>query len=168
MHRFFSSYATRSNLLLLVALTILNNVSLVWFFRDFPDPILDTFLFYTDEEAYAIIENYGAEYRNMYIRGTLLLDFVYPVVYCLMLAFGIFRLSKHAGWASFPLWILPVDYLENGTLIFLLSQYPEEYRLIASAVGFVTCTKWTMVMASVLFILRALWVRYIMKRPNYP
>ncbi|MCC5938397.1 MAG: hypothetical protein JJU34_14055 [Lunatimonas sp.] len=166
MKKIVSRYATPANLVLLVILVVVNNLALIWFFRNFPEPILDTYLFYTAEEAYAIIEAYGAYYRAMYIRGTLLLDFMYPVWYTLMLSFGIYRASGQAGWALFPLWILPLDYVENGTLIYLLTQYPTEHLFLASAVGFITCAKWAMVLTSVLFILRALLMRYIIKKPK--
>ncbi|WP_209330879.1 hypothetical protein [Lunatimonas salinarum] len=165
MKKFVSRYATPTLLILSLVLVVANNLALLWFFRNFPEPILDTYLFYTADEAYAIFEQYGTYYRAMYIRGTLLLDFLYPVFYCLMLSFAIFRVSRHMGWALFPLWILPVDYLENATLIYLLIAYPTEYRWLATGVGFVTCAKWAMVMTSILFIVRALWMRYILKRP---
>jgi hypothetical protein len=153
-------YATKRNIVLLLLLTVLFNISLGLYFIDFHAPILDTVPYYSAEFAYEAIGMYGEAYKQTYITGTLLLDFVYPIVYCLMLAFALIRLQKSVAIASFPLFILPVDYLENTLLIFLVSEHPETYLFLAGLAGIITLTKWSMVAISVSVIIFYLVLRF--------
>lgn len=153
MNSLFQKYATKRNLIALAILTVTCNVLLLLYFGDFEESPLDTYVYYTASEAYKAIDNYGVYNRGRYIRGTILLDFIYPIIYSLMLSFSLFRLKVRAGLAILPLWIIPMDYLENVTIIFLLSQFPQRYVVLASIAGVVTSMKWLMVVMTLLSII---------------
>lgn len=153
MNSLFQKYATRRNFIVLVILVLACNVSLALFFGDFEESPLDTYLYYTADRAYEAIDNYGVHGRERYIRGTILLDFIYPIIYSLMLSFALFRLRVRAGLAILPLWIILMDYLENAAVIFLLSQYPQRHILLASIAGVFTLIKWLMVIVALLSII---------------
>nr|MBI1232252.1 hypothetical protein [Cytophagales bacterium] len=164
MTSLMQKYATKRNLVLLIILTVLSNISLGLYFIDFHAPILDTVPYYSAEYAYEAIGAYGEAYKKTYIRGTLLLDFIYPIIYCLMLAFALCRVQKSVSLAFFPFLILPVDYLENILLIFLVSEHPETYLFLAGFAGLVTLTKWSMVLISLSVIIFFLVLRFFKGR----
>lgn len=164
MKSLFEQYATKRNLSLVLILAVLFNVLLLLYFRNFDVPILDTYMFYTSDEAYEAIGDYGSYKRQRYIIGTLMLDFIYPIFYCLMLAFGLFRLQGSVKLAIFPLFILPVDYLENLSIIFLLRKFPVRYDGVAEMAGIFTLTKWLMVLVSLIGIIALILFRVFKKR----
>ncbi|WP_158861563.1 hypothetical protein [Lunatibacter salilacus] len=164
MNSLFQKYATRRNLSVLLILTVLFNVLFLLYFGDFEEPILDTYTYYSAGEAYEAIESYGEYDRQKYIRGTLMLDFIYPIIYCLMLAFAIYRLNGSGKIAAVPLWIIPVDYLENSLIIFLISKFPIRYEVLAGIAGIFTLTKWVMVVICLLGILVLFFSRVIIKK----
>lgn len=157
----FQKLATKRNLILLFILTVLCNVSLALYFGNFNEPILDTYLYYSADEAYEAISNFGDYFRQRYIWGTILLDFIYPVIYCLLLSISLFRLKANAKFGILPMWIIPVDYLENVTIIFLLSQFPKKHEVLASMAGVFTSVKWLMVFACLLSIIILFLYRYL-------
>lgn len=159
MRSLFQIYATRSNLFILLILVVLCNVLLLLYFGDFEEPILDTYIYYSGAEAYDAIGSYGEYDRQRYIKGTLMLDFIYPIFYCFMLAFAAFRIQGSVRLAMIPLWILPIDYLENSLIIFLVSRFPIRYDILASMAGILTLTKWAMVVICLLGILALFFSR---------
>ena len=167
MRTLLEKYATRRNLFILLILVILCNVSLLVYYWDFDEPILDTYIYYSTGEAYKAIENYGEYDRQRYIRGTLMLDFVYPIIYCLMLAFAIFRLNESIRVSIAPLCILPIDYLENVLIIFMISKFPTRYDVAASVAGIMTLTKWTLVAMCLLGILVLFFARIFSKKSKF-
>ncbi|HSI76492.1 MAG TPA: hypothetical protein VK957_11365 [Lunatimonas sp.] len=159
MKSLFQKYATRRNLLILLILVVIFNGLFLLYFGKFKEPILDTYIYYSAVDAYEAIESYGENDRQRYIKGTLILDFVYPIIYCLMLAFAIFRLQGSIRLAMVPLWILPIDYFENSLIILLISKFPIRYEVLAGIAGIFTLTKWVMVVLCLLGILMLFFSR---------
>ena len=165
MKSLFQQYATKKNLIVLLILTVLCNISLALYFGSFEKPILDTHIYYTATEAYEVIGSYEAYHRQRYVFGTLLLDFIYPVIYCLMLSVALYRIVHKVELALLPLLILPIDYLENISLILMVSKLPERNEMLASIVGVFTLIKWLMVIGTLLgIIVLLLYKRFKSKR----
>lgn len=160
----FQQFATKRNLVVLFLLTVLCNVLMALYFGDLTEQVLDTYLYYSASEAYEAMEKYGDYKRQRYIQGTILLDFIYPVIYCLLLSFSLFRLKVNARRAILPWWILLVDYLENGIIIFLLSRFPVRYEGLAGIAGVVTLIKWLMVIASILSLIILFFVGFYRRK----
>lgn len=120
--------------------------------------MLDTRLSYSPAEAYQALEAYGPTGRAQYVRTTALLDFVFPVIYGLLLgllaARGLARAfpgKPRMGWlALLPLAALLFDWLENGSVLALLLTYPQRLDGLAAAAGVFTLLKWITFVLSVL------------------
>jgi len=112
--------------------------------------MLDTRLSYSPAAAYQALEVYGPAGRAQYARTTTLLDFIFPVVYTLLLSLlaarGLARAFPSAprmGWLALqPLAALLFDWLENGCVLALLLSYPRQLDGLAAAAGVFTLLKW--------------------------
>jgi len=122
--------------------------------------IPDTSLHYTANDFYALMGKYSQEEIGIYVRGILLLDFIYPLFYSLFFALFIFRLSHKTLLSLLPFGVLIFDYLENLSVLTLIMLMPSRYNILATFAGYFTLTKW--VLASLcLIIVLALIVRYL-------
>lgn len=112
--------------------------------------MLDTRLSYSPAKAYQALEAYGPAGRAQYVRTTALLDFLFPVVYGLLLSLlaarGLacaFPGAPRVGWlALLPFAALLFDWLENGCILALLLSYPRQLDGLAGAAGAFTLLKW--------------------------
>ncbi len=139
-----SRYATLKHLALLFALLIIINMLFALFFADLEHGVPDTHIHYTAEEFYTLMEGYTSEERVVYIRGLLLLDFLYPIIYSLFLSLLIFRLSHRTTISLLPFGVLMFDFFENITLLILVVHIPERFPVTASIAGYFTLIKWSL------------------------
>ena len=153
MKNFFRKQATLRNIFLLGVLTILFNIAMGYAFGSIEGEILDVQLFYSSEQAYQHISAYNEGERALYIKTTLLLDYLYPWIYSLFLGLILFRISGKHKLSILPFFILLLDYAENTAIIILLSRYPLRLELLASAAGMLTLGKWLMVLFCIVLIL---------------
>lgn len=145
MENFIRKYAVLKNMVLLGVLVILFNIIMGYAFGRIEVDILDVQVYYSSEEAYNFISAYGEEGRARYINTTLLLDYIYPWFYSLLLSFIVFRLSGKYKLSLLPFAILTLDYAENTFVVILLASYPARLASLAAAAGIFTFTKWLMV-----------------------
>ena len=89
-------FAGLRNLLLLFALIVVFNFLLFPLFMHKGQDVipLDLFFYYDPEKAYEMILLYGETGRDSYLKGILLLDYIYPVVYVLFLGLAIYMLYR--------------------------------------------------------------------------
>lgn len=153
MRHIFNNYSSNRNIILLAILVMFFNIGLTLYFSDINNKLLDIKFFYSASEAYEIISSYGPEGRSTYIKGLLLLDYLYPIAYSLLFSFIIYRLSNKYLISLVPFLILIFDYIENSGIIYLLLTYPKENTLIATIAGFSTAIKWIFVIISILIII---------------
>ena len=125
-------------------------------------PPLDLLFWYNHDTLYQMMTNYGEAARNKYIIGLLTVDIVYPIFYGTLLAMIMALIIKKLP-ITFPKKIIFIPYIvvvfdliENSGLVFLLSTYPTRHNVIADIVGFVTATKWSVFVITVMFIIYAI------------
>ncbi len=156
-------YARPEILVLLLAIVLIVNFLLFPIMMPAGEGVkpLDIMFAYSPAEAYEMIAAYGEEARQSYIRGLLLIDFAYPVVYTLLLGFGIYMLWHSPRLSLQPLLIMAADYLENAGILIMLSAWPERITELAFATSIFTTLKWSLVALSVILIFSGLARRFI-------
>ncbi len=165
MKRFLEKYSGLKSLIILFAMIMVFNLLLFPLFMpaDGDTKPLDIMFAYSPEDAYEMIKGIEDEGRQNYLKGLLLVDYIYPVIYSLFLGFSIFLLYKNTLLSISPLLILLSDYLENTGIIIMLSLYPSEIRSIAMTTSFFTSLKWTLVLIVILVIITGLIRRAVKK-----
>ncbi len=153
MKKLIQHNAGNKNILILAILVILFNIAMGFAFGRIEGEILDTRIYYTPDEAYKSISGYGDEGRSLYVQTTLLLDYLYPWIYSLLLSIVLFRLSGKHRISLLPFFILVLDYAENTAILIMLTRYPARFDLLASTAGIATFSKWLMVIIIFLMIL---------------
>jgi hypothetical protein len=112
-------------------------------------PILDLQASFSSAETYARLEGFGEHGRQMYMRTMLTIDTIFPLS-----AFAfLFLFARHATRRlETPHWItvmlpllsiayLTLDFLENTTVLVLLTTYPDRWDFLAANIGFLTVGK---------------------------
>ncbi len=152
---FFRQYARPEILILLFSIVVIVNFLLFPLLMPAGEGLrpLDIMFAYSPSEAYEMIASYGEETRKNYIRGLLFIDFAYPVIYSLLLGFGIYLSWRNPRLSLQPLVIMAADYLENTGIIIMLSAWPEQITALAIATSIFTTLKWLMVALSVIIII---------------
>lgn len=135
-------HSTKRNILSLLVLIIIFNIALGKVLGGIEPEIFDTKLYYTASEVKYIISNYSDEEKSTYIKGILSLDYIYPLVYSLFFSLLIFKFSKSVKPSLIPFIIVFFDYLENSSILIMLTFHPQEFPYIAVAAGFFTLFKW--------------------------
>jgi hypothetical protein len=123
--------------------------------------MLDTRFSYTPGEAYAVIEQYGAQGRVAMILISLIADSVFPFVSTFTLAVALTLTFRRAFPAEslmqrlrlFPFGALVFDFLENFSLVALMLLYPSKYYGLARLANTFTSTKWILVGLSGILVL---------------
>ncbi len=153
MQNFIRKLTTTRSIIILILVTLMFNLAFAWYSSGIATSIPDTQIFYTAEGLYEIFTSLGEAGRSAYLTVTLLLDYLYPVAYTLLLVALIYRLSAGKKQLSLlPLAIFILDYLENTTIILLLLHYPGELPWLATMAGFFTLFKWIMVIVCVAIV----------------
>lgn len=162
LYAHFKKHATIKNIILFFVLSLLMNLLFAKFHGVLEFGVPDTHLHYTAKYFYALMEKYTQKEIGIYIRGILLLDFIYPILYSLFLALFIFRLSHKTHLILLPFGILIFDYLENLSVLTLIILMPSRYMNLATFAGYFTLAKW--ILASLcLIIVFVYMVSYFVK-----
>ncbi len=133
--------------------------------------IPDIKYYYSAEEVYQIIANYTPAERRNYALSSMTVDVLYPLVYSLFLtALSIFligklNIRKHLTirLAYISMGAAAFDLLENGSLTVMMLNYPVRFNILADVAGYFTAAKWTLVIASLAFIIY-LSIRLLLKK----
>ena len=127
---------SRSRWAALIAAAIGLEIALV-VLPPFPD-ILDARLFYTADQAFALLDRLGPNGRASYVRHQLV-DLLFIATYT-CLARGV------SGWLRGRRWTALVpgafDVLETTGILGLLAMHPSRPVLLAGAIGLCTTLKW--------------------------
>jgi hypothetical protein len=128
--------------------------------------LLDGRLFYAREEVYPTLDKLGPDGRKLYFLNEVTLDLVFPVVYTLLLSQGILYFRKKAGsqwegWrylALLPFFVMACDYTENGTIVTMISLFPDASPVLAQVASLATTTKWVLAGCSIAALVAAMLV----------
>ena len=129
LYTYFKRFATAKNIILFFILSLLVNLQFARYHGVLEFGIPDTHLHYTADDFYALMEKYTQKEIDIYIKGILLLDFIYPIFYSLFLALFIFRLSHKTHLSLLPFGVLIFDYLEN--LSVLTARFKSQMQLLS-------------------------------------
>lgn len=111
------------------------------------DPI-DLTMGFNPARTLAMIADYGPNARAYYARVELTVDVAYPIVYALLFAVILTLLFrgkayKPFGWVTLlPFVSLLFDYLENATIVGLLTSYPQQSYGLAVLCEIFKLGKW--------------------------
>lgn len=152
MEKYFKRFAKTHFIVLFIILFLATNIGFTLIFEPLEAKALDITFFYTSEKAYEIIESYGQTGREIYIQGTLLLDFIYPIIYSILLSLLLYKASGNHITSLLPFSILILDYFENITLLTIIYNYPARMDSLATTAGIITTLKWVIVAITILVI----------------
>ncbi|WP_136666486.1 hypothetical protein [Flavobacterium sp. H122] len=132
---------------------------------------------YTYQEAIELLNNLGAEGRNIYLYRQIPLDLIYPglfgISFCLILAFFLNKLNL-LNTKLIYLTILPLisggfDYLENFSIIAMLRSFPEVSQnlvIFASNFTIIKSILTTLYFLVLIFVLLKLGYKKILHKSN--
>ncbi|MGJ7911694.1 hypothetical protein [Neobacillus sp. LXY-1] len=125
--------------------------------------ILDMKFYFTNNEAYQLLDTIQPDGRRIYLHFLLFFDMIFPFLYSLSLAVvskviyhKVFQSNSHELWTLIPFVAGIFDYMENLTIMTLLKYYPRHLDFLASLAGYLTAGKWIFSVVSLLNILLAL------------
>jgi hypothetical protein len=116
-----------------------------------------------------MVADYGPEARAYYARTELTTDLIYPIVYSFLLAVILTMLFRNKpykpfGWVTLlPFVSLIFDYLENATIVTMLTSYPAQSPTLAVLCEVAKLLKWLSFGLVVIFVLYGLF-RLIMSK----
>jgi hypothetical protein len=159
-------WATRRNVLLLVALQLIMNAALLPLSAARLSILsggvgpLDSRFGYTAAQAYAALNAYGPAGREFDLRSEVTLNLVYPIIYSLFFSLATLYFLQRAAparaalarLALLPFAALVADYLENAGLALLLVTFPAQLPAVAAATGLLTTAKWILQGASLVLL----------------
>jgi hypothetical protein len=124
-------------------------------------PILDLLMTYKPDTVKTIIAQYTGAAKEAAIKGHLITDSIYPIVYfflfgiALSLVFYKWKINPWFKWINIvPLIIILFDYLENYLIIKMLNSYPLDMELLPHFCSLFTVLKWVFVgITSVILLL---------------
>ncbi len=130
--------------------------------------LLDMTTFYSAEQAYEIIGQYGTEGRDYY-NYIQIIDFFFPVVYALFFALLITYLLQRRNWLETPwrrLALIPLvagfcDWLENAGIFIMLRRYPVSFDIAAQMTNIFCVLKFALIGLSMLVVLVLLGMSFI-------
>ncbi len=137
--------------------------------------LLDVMPFYTAQEAYSMLGQYGMKGRELYLKF-LAADFMFIPVYSFGFSFLFTRSVKakfgendHWLWLNLlPFAIGTFDCLENFSILSMLLMYPESNWALATFSGFATLCKTVLTLVSLLclgYLGVSLIIRRIVNQP---
>ena len=160
----FSKNASGRNILILMAGIILLNATL---FSNMSASMaegtrpIDLMFFYTPDQVYAMVDAYGPDLRPVYARFELTADILYPILYTLFFCLTISWLFERGfdhGSAIQRLNLLPLgaglfDFLENFSIVAMLTLHPAQPAAVAWAATLFTMAKWLFALAALVLVL---------------
>jgi hypothetical protein len=113
---------------------------------------------FSSRELYSRISSFPAPGIQLYMRFTYTIDIVFPLtLFAFLFLLGRFVTQQFLNYRTFVrlLHILPIiwfgtDLVENSIVYYLLNEFPTRHNLLANALGYVTLTKFTFLLLSVL------------------
>jgi hypothetical protein len=121
-------------------------------------PIFDKKPSYTADEVYLRIASFPDGGRNQYKQFTYTIDVLFPLTFfiflLLLIRFSINRANTtgalRIAFTTLPILWLCSDFVENSAIFHLLDDYPDRNPLMAGTLGYITITKFSLLLLSIL------------------
>lgn len=122
--------------------------------------LLDTLFFYSSQEAFTALTNYGEEGRELYL-GFLTADFIFIIFYSFAFAFLMTIVVRavcgnNSHWLKLnvlPLSIGFFDCIENISILGMLKIYPLNSTVLGTVSGSITLCKWILTIVTISFLI---------------
>ncbi len=169
IHRLYSSLASLRSALIWTLLAAILSISLIQIMRAVPPSapsIVNLQLAFTQRRMEAVLDAWGVQGRQAYLRS-LVLDFFYPIAYACVIAAWIAFLTNISGRRPAPsvllLFSLPfiaagLDYVENLLHLWMLAVTHQLSPLLIFLASLSAAIKWSLAGIS-LFSLPVLLIR---------
>jgi hypothetical protein len=115
-------------------------------------PILDLQMTYNPDRVKSIITQYTGAAKKAAIKGHLITDTIYPIVYFFLFGIALssvfykWKINPWFKWINIvPLIIILFDYLENYLIIKMFNYYPLDMGLMPHFCSLFTVLKWVFV-----------------------
>jgi hypothetical protein len=130
--------------------------------------LLDMTTFYSAEQAYEMVGQYGPDGRDYY-NYIQIVDFFFPAAYALFFALLITYLLQWRNWLETPwrqLALIPLvaglcDWLENAGIFIMLRRYPAPFDIVAQMTNIFCVLKFALIGSSMLVVLVLLGISFI-------
>lgn len=111
---------------------------------------LDLKFSYSADTAYEMIEAYGQQGRDRYVRTAVTVDLAYPIVYTLLLMVWISLSLREAAISPVRTCIAVMvpgvtfllDLIENAGIVIMLRAFPQRHETLANMTSLATSAKW--------------------------
>ena len=129
--------------------------------------LLDMTTFYSAEQAYEMMGQYGPDGRDYY-NYIQIIDFFFPVAYALFFALLITYLLQRRNWLETRwrwLTLIPLvagfcDWLENTGIFIMLRRYPASFDIVAQMTNIFCVLKFGLIGLSMLVVLGLLGMSF--------
>ena len=130
--------------------------------------LLDMTTFYSAEQAYEMVGQYGPDGRDYY-NYIQIVDFFFPAAYAFFFALLITYLLQRRNWLETPwrrLALMPLvaglcDWLENAGIFIMLRRYPASFDIVAQMTNIFCVLKFALIGLSMLVALFLLGISFI-------
>ena len=127
--------------------------------------ILDVYFHYTPQQAFDLLHRYG-EVARKWIIALMAIDFIYPVIYALLL-YHVFRYFGAAKILTYLPWLIAgFDYLENVLELRMLLGFPKAVLSTAKIAAWVTSFKWSLVILTLFLLFMVAIRKFILALKN--
>lgn len=137
------------NILFAMAVIVAINLLFPVVFKGLEGRIPDTRIWYNSEKVYGILESFSQNEKKQYTKGILLLDYIYPLAYALLLIMLLKRVKSANIFLLFPMAAAIFDFLENTSILIMVKQLPAKLSLLGNLSGYFTLAKWASVAVAV-------------------
>jgi len=129
--------------------------------------VIDLEFFYTPEKAKAMLDTYGLEGIRLYLVAQWTVDFIFPMIGCLLFATAlIYTGARRWFWLAFLM--MATDWVENIFVTIMLVQHPDFHPLAAVLGCVFTVCKWSLIVLMTILILFNGWKRLLLRNRQTP
>ena len=124
--------------------------------------VIDLTFGYNPSGTLAMIADYGEAARAYYARTEMTTDLLFPIVYAFLLGIALallYRSTSYVWFCIIPFYCLLFDYLENITIVILLTTFPQQYVSVAILCEIFKLIKWLLFGATILLVVVGVFVR---------
>lgn len=129
---------------------------------------------FNSEEVYSRLENFPEGGRELYKQFTYTIDILFPItLFTFLLLLGLFAINRNMAYKRFkfgllaiPILWISMDFIENAMVFRLLDNFPVKSDGLAGSLGYITITKFSLLLLSILAPTAIITIHNIRNRVN--